>query len=266
MYFDSDGGIVQQNGDAGDRPARTGLYHLLIWWRRKIMWLGEEPGQYPFSQPADFVNFTLHCKDLDGNYFRGGEWKDPKDMSRDQFFGLLAAMSVYGMRDEMKRIIMQFLHNYSRAPNGDPIGPQMWAMIFRGMGWWWLYPLTVLFDVEHFLNTLLLCLVKAREPGKIQKWLGSHAHWIFIAGEQPASDGRINDAYGPDNVGGDINHLKPWMIGKLWQKSPVLWFSWWLYIKMRPSGAQYAWDRYFRPETGANPFNELVKPILNQNA
>lgn len=261
MYFDADGGLIQANGDAGDRPARTGLYHILVWWRRNKLGISE---RLPFGSPVDFVNFTLLSRDLDGDYFRGGEWTDPKDMSRDQFWGLLGAMAIYRIRPEICRISDKFCRNYSRSPNGDPIGPSLWAMIFRGLGWWWLYPITVLFDLEHLLNTLFLCFIKAREPGRLQKWLGHHVHWIFVAGEPPKADGTLNDAYGPDNVGGDINHLIPYLIGKLYQKSPILWLSWRIYKKYRPGSPQYAWDRYFDPRTGANPLNELVGPILAQ--
>ena len=111
VYYDDDGLIVHRAGDAidgGDTAQREGWYWLGVWLRQNT------PGLTPWTLPRK-LSFEQVLKLLepkgDGVFYRHPKlppWNNPFSKewgtSRDQLVPLIAAMGVYGKRDELLRL------------------------------------------------------------------------------------------------------------------------------------------------------------------
>lgn len=259
--FDSDLGVVQTDGDGGDRPARTGLYHYITHLLKALS--NTFFTNLPNQGLRDFSSYLNHSQDPYGKLFRSPQDKDPQNISRDQLWAIISAMGAYGLNGMINQIAKDALKNFNRAPNGDFLGPAFWCHLLRAKSSWFLWPLFILGDLELLLGSLAIVFVNSRTPGPLQSWLGAHVHWIFIMGERPSTEGQPREPYGPDSTGNDINHTTA-LLQALYCPTPLSWLARLLYRLLRPEGVQYAWDRYFDPQYKGNPFNELARPLLTR--
>lgn len=241
--------IVQTDGDGGDSAARTGLYYFLLSFKEIYLF------------PC-FIRFINVVQLSPGVFIRHPvKWNDPKDFSRDQENPIVMVCSFYPEIHLLKEMLWNRIKRFSRFQNGDLSGPHDYAMIFRSLRWWPLYPFFIFSDLFLLLNSVIICFWKAREPGPILTWLGKY-HWFFVADSPPNPYGVPQDVHGLGNVGSDINHCMSLMQAYKIYPTPVSYFARKIYSTFRPGGIQKAWDIYFDPKTGANPFNMLAAQII----
>jgi hypothetical protein len=179
----------------------------------------------------DFFTALLHMQKGFGAFIRNPvNYNNPKDMSRDQLNPLIIAMGAYrGHSHLLWELLWKRIKAFGFYPNGDYSSPEHWCMLFRALRLWWLYPIFFLGDIFTLINSIVRCI------------LGTD----------------------PNNVGDDINHCMS-LLQQLKYPTPISWAARKLYSKLRPGGVQRAWDWYFRPETGANPFNEMARPVIKE--
>lgn len=158
-------------------------------------------------------------------------YNDPKDFSRDQTNPLIMAMGVLDLQYLMKDWWSGLIKRYGFYQNKDFAGPHDWGMYFRARRLHVAYPFLLFSDLFLVLGSIIRC-IKGRDP---------------------------------NDVGDDINHTMMLIQAMHSMPTPVSWLARKIYAKFRPFGVQYAWDWYFRPSTFANPFNELVKPIIQES-
>lgn len=164
-------------------------------------------------------------------YFRNPvNYNQPEDFSRDQTNPLLMAMGMYDMDDKLIGWWKGLIKRFDRYQNADYAGPQDWGMYIRARKLKHLAFLLPIFDISLIIGSIIRC----------------------IAGRKF------------DDVGDDINHTMLLMQAIKVYSTPVSYIARFIYSKFRPRGVQYAWDWYFRPESYANPFNELARPILQE--
>ncbi len=236
--------VTMKNGDAGDAPMKSGFYYLGMYnntcdavtraqlrsaYDKALATISTGPGQYcRYPEPGGSTP----------------PWTDPKDFSRDQTLPTMVACGLMGLTGRLQLFGPAFIQNYSRAQNGDPIGPAMWAVYWRLRGWWWLWPLMCLFDLETLVNSVVQCF----------KGLNY------------------------DNVGDDQNHCLTLFVQKTNMPTPTSWLARKIYVWFRRGyylsdnlplptwevkGWVWAWQWYWRPETGAPPMPDLWIPLLN---
>lgn len=155
-------------------------------------------------------------------------WDDPTDTSRDQYIAPICFYSCTGNRVRIQEIINLLLANWLRFPNGDLAGPDVWSLLLRGLNKY--RPIVYLLDLWFIPSVLVRCWQSSRDS---------------------------------NDVGDDINLTTMLLHNSLIAPTFFTGLSCYLYGKLRPGGVQRAWDWYFRPETFANPFNELVRPIIS---
>ena len=95
IYYDELDLIVQQDCDGGDTAQREGMYWLGNWVRTNALQIERYggPRKVSFTQVMDL----LEDDQKTGRFRRHPtqqQWKDPKDISRDQLIPLIAAMGV----------------------------------------------------------------------------------------------------------------------------------------------------------------------------
>jgi len=232
MYRDDLGLIVQKNGDGGDTLQRTGFFYLpgLI--------KGAVGARSCYTQEIEMLwgaeGPTRHIR----------QWPAQKEVSRDQLTPNVAALGFLGAVSKIDFLWAKLRGNWFRYPNGtDVASPEHIGIFLRawiksgGSGIFLIYPLLLLGDLFMLLGVVIRC-IQAREPGRIQKWLGANVHWIFVAGEPPRVDGnkvvKVNDAYGPDNVGGDLNTLVSVVQAQYVCGTPISWLARKYYKRFRP--------------------------------
>lgn len=155
-------------------------------------------------------------------------WDDPTDTSRDQYVAPICFYSRTGDKERTQEISTLLLDNWLRFPNGDLAGPDVWSLLLRGLNKYRF--LVYVLDLWFIPSVLVRC------------WQGSRD---------------------PNDVGDDINLTTMLLHNSLTAPTFFTRLSCLLYGKLRqPGGVQRAWDWYFRPETFANPFNELARSLI----
>lgn len=253
--FDYEGRVIQTNGDGGDSPARTSLYWFL----------------FHLLYPKTLLDASWLPKfqiSLGVFYRYPVTYPDPKDIPADQENPIVMVLGWYVERYGtgiylLKTMLWNRIKRFSRFQNGNPSGPQDYGMLFRSLHWWWMYPFLLPGDFLTLINSLIICFWKARAPGPILTWLGKY-HWFFVADSPPNVNGVPQDVHGWSNVGSDINHCMSLIQNYKIYPTPVSYLARIIYVKARPGGVQQAWNVYFDSSTGANPFNELARPIIKE--
>lgn len=111
IFYDADGLIVHRgadgNDDGGDTAQREGWYWLGVWLRQNVLnrpW--PRPRRLTFAQVVDLLE-----PHKDGVFYRHPKlapWNNPRSkefgFSRDQMLPLVAAMGVWGMKAELRRL------------------------------------------------------------------------------------------------------------------------------------------------------------------
>lgn len=165
-----------------------------------------------------------------GTYVRNPvHYNDPSDFSRDQTIPLILAMGAQGRTKELKALMKEQYKRATRYQNGDLALPQDWGYYIRGFRFWPLYPVLLLGDLFLLLNSIIRC---------------------------------VAPLFNSDNVSDDINHTLALLQAQYYMPTPFSYVARKFYKYARPGGIQGAWDHYFRPSTGANPFNELYRGLI----
>lgn len=224
MSFDSDGLIIQTDGDGGDCSARTGEYYTLLAIRERM---GISNAEWPRSSLKDWdeAGIKLFTAGVPLRYTQP-PYNDPKDVSRDQLLPMIIASGYYQQQWYAAALASVIESHNSFCPNGDLCGPVDWVIINRARAkraWFYFGDLQLMFSV------LLRCW-KARDP---------------------------------DDVGDDINLTLYLLCATDFWPTVFSRFAMYLYRKLRPRGVQYAFDHYHRPETHSNPLNELARPVIS---
>jgi hypothetical protein len=158
------------------------------------------------------------------------QYNNPLDFSRDQTVPLILAMGGLLQYDLLKLLFKKQVKNYFRYQNNDLGSFQDLNYYIRAFRMWYLYPLLFLGD-------------------------------LFILGESVI---RCIQGKDPNNVGDDINQTLVLLQAQYCLATPISWLARKIYKWFRPQGIQYAWDWYFRPETGANDFNDIYRALISK--
>ncbi len=264
--------IVNNDGDGGDTAQREGFFGI--------------------TQPlvdATKLPYSLTIKKLEPN--QDGIWvrnpngyNQPEDFSRDQQTPNIWALAVNKLVKPLIRLFKAHFKRKGKFQNKDWASPEYVALYIRAfakanfmfkLAFIMMYPLTVILlmlgDLFTLGGTLIIIYWKAKEPGKIRKFLGKHVHYLFLQGEPNNHEGVPQDVYGPTNVGTDLNHL---VIIRSSETLPTLIsvLNKFIYFNFRPayrwsneygketfvedkdySGAQFALDYYFKNEENGYP-------------
>jgi|GEM_PF-1583885 len=157
--IDSYGLYIQADGSNGDSAHRTGLVCSLL----ALLGLHDE---------ANDVGRKIlkHLEIMPGVFRRspyGDTWDThPRCMSRDQTSRLILAMALLGWKSEIKQWLRAmvrrgFFHQNNmdgktrRWKMPDIMGIGEWSNIIRGLGWWWLYPVLMLLDINFIAMVFL---------------------------------------------------------------------------------------------------------------
>lgn len=230
--FDSNGLIVQTDGDGGDTAGREGDY----WFAQALYSHG--PHGLNASQLEEFDRVIELLQPSPGIFVRNPTrnpvvppakaWNDPSDFSRDQTIPIILALGEMGHADVLKKLFWQQLKRYTLYQNGDIATPQDLGYYIRANREWYLYPLLFIGDLFTLGNSVIRC-IKGRNL---------------------------------DDVSDDINHTLALLQAQRHYPTPISYLARKIYKYFRPGGVQAAWDHYFRPETGANPFNDMYRNLI----
>lgn len=157
--IDSFGLYVQADGSNGDSAHRTGLACALA----------ALTGNFEKAQSL-FLIIQKFLKVKPGIYRRspyGDTWDtNPRCFSRDQASRLILAFAILGKKQEIKSWLKAMLRRGFVHQNNlndetgrwkfpDLMGIGEWSNIIRGLGWWWVYPLLILLDI-NFIGMVFL--------------------------------------------------------------------------------------------------------------
>lgn len=156
--------ISQKDMDQGDSAQRTGLF----WALTKLLEIPKESVNSAINDSYDSQMNKLTVSP--GIYRRSPNpsyWGYKEDnLSRDQWAMLQTAFAVNNDHDRLKESMIQlvkrgFFHQNTRAGTDDPQNkwkmpdislPNHLSTFIRGMNWWILYPLLLVFDLGFFLD------------------------------------------------------------------------------------------------------------------
>lgn len=240
-YIDSHDCVVMKNGDGGD--ANHGFFYV-------IGAMYASASQKHRCMLRDFARRMIGYLQVDPEtYVRhkddGVTWHaDPKEFSRDQELSLVWMMAVCGFNYHVEAIVKSRLRRFGRCQNADILGPEHWGLYIRAMRWRWLYLTLILCDLHMVLSVIVRC---------------------------------IKSQLDFDDVGDDKNTTLMIMAGESVMWTPLVEIARLIYKYFRAdwfvdgeyhhkisigNGVQYAWDRYYREETGAPPINDYMRPFI----
>jgi len=157
-------------------------------------------------------------------------YNDPKDFSRDQTVPLILAMGEMGRTKVLKLLLKKQIKNYFRYQNNDIGAFSDVGYYIRAFKAWYLYPVLVLTDLQLIGESIIRC----------------------IQGKNPV------------DTSDDINHTLALLQSQNRFPTVGSYIARKIYKLFRPGGIQAAWDRYFSPESGANPFNDLYRDLISK--
>lgn len=192
MYIDETDLIVTSTGDGGDTAQNEGMFGITC--VNKVSNYNAIIGKLEPKGDGIWVRHPI-------------QYPNPKDFSRDQATSNIIAMGLFGFKAALNRMALAQVKRFGLYQNGDLLLPDNIGQFIRAFNWKFLYLFLWFSDIFMVINTLIICFIKARRPGPIQKWLGQHVHWIFIQGEPDNAEGVPQDIYGMFNVGTDKNHI-----------------------------------------------------------
>lgn len=226
MNFDSNGLIVQANGDGGDTAGREGDFWFLVG-LTKNTGLGA-------TSPSDFGKVMSLLNPTKGNFVRNPAqpaYNIPSDFSRDQLMPLVLALGLFqqtggNSKSTLEEISDMVLKNFSRAPNRDIVGPTDYGVFIRAFNFIPFYPLLFLTDLGLVVESIIRVFAKSTD------------------------------------VSDDINHTLYLLQAQNRLATPVSWLARKIYKTFK--NVQKAWDTYFAPKTGANDFNDLYRDLIDR--
>lgn len=228
MYYDDYGLIVQKDMDGGDTAGREGDF----WFHKGLSGSIDQGARDEFKRvlnllqyaPGVFVRHPKHNPVTPPDK----SWNDPTDFSRDQSTSMILAMGEMGERSVLRSMLWQQIKRFTLFQNHDIATPQDWGHYIRALNIWPLYPILLVGDLFLLTNSVIRCIVG-------------------------------ND----ENTSDDINHTLSLLQAQHHLSTPISWLSRKIYKWFRKGGVQNAWDHYFKPESGANPFNDLYRDLIS---
>lgn len=186
---------------------------------------------YPAQDSEEFVRVINQLEVAPGLFVRHPRppYNDPNDFSRDQSVPLILALSEMGERGTLKHMLVRQLKNLFRYQNGDIGLFQDAGYYIRGFKCLPMYPLLLLGDTQLLINSVLRVVIS----------------WVTR-----------------DNTSDDINHTLALLQAQRRMPTLISFVARKLYKRCVKGGVQFRWDRYFRPETGANEFNEIYRSLI----
>lgn len=151
--IDQYGLVVQEDGNPGDCPCRTGVVII-----HKLM----------ERDPISVAIATAAVKTLkiNGSWVRyptppyndstSKEW----GFSGDQASSLMLALGMTGFEDQVKQYYWSLAKNWFRHPNGDPFRLGEFLNLVRIFNLWPLYPLLVLLDLKFLFDVWIGAMVQ----------------------------------------------------------------------------------------------------------
>jgi len=144
--IDQYGLYVEENGDGGDCPHRTGLV---------LAYAGFASGVALLSAQKAVAAVQTVLQVAPNVYERYPVvYNQPSDFSRDQASRLMLGLGVSGHKEMTSAYYKQVFKNGLKHPNGDYIGTGEPGNIIRILNMWYLYPLLILLDIK-FLGDLI---------------------------------------------------------------------------------------------------------------
>lgn len=231
--YDANGLIVQKDGDGGDTAGREGDY-----WFAQSLYSNGPNGLDPVVR-SEFDRVIKLLQPSPGIFIRNPtrnpvispakSWNDPSDFSRDQTIPMILSLGQMSKLDVLGDLLKAQLKRFGLFQNKDLPDPQTAGAYIRGFYAWYLYPLLFVTDLGLVVESIVRCLT---------------------------SD--------PDDVSDDINHTLLLLQSQYTLDTPIAFIARKIYVIFRHSGVQGVWDRYFRPETGANPFNDMYRNLISK--
>lgn len=229
--YDSNGLIVQHNGnDAGDCAGREGDY----WFAKGLNGLLGSDDQVEFDRvisllqpsPGIFVRSPTQNPVIPP----AKSWNDPSDFSRDQTMPIILALGQNNRFNVLNNLLKNQLKRFGAFQNGDLPQPETISAYIRAYYAFYLYPILYFTDLGLLAESIIRC-IQGRDL---------------------------------NNVSDDINHTLLLIQAQNSLPTLVSLVARKIYKWFRPGGVQAAWNTYFNPKTGANPFNELYKDLISK--
>lgn len=184
----------------------------------------------PQVNPTEFDRVLKLLQVRPGVFIRNPiRYNDPKDFSRDQQTSIILALGEMEKYDVLKTLLGNQLRNFGLYPNGDIATPEDWGLYIRAFKAWYLYPALLVGDTFMLANSLI----------------------------------RLYKGKNTDDVSDDVNHTLILLQAQYHMATPISFLARKLY-KLIKGGIQTRWSWYFRPETGANPFDELYRDLISR--
>lgn len=184
----------------------------------------------PQINPREFSRVLELLQVEPGRFIRNPiNYNNADDFSRDQTVPLILAMGEMKAYSTLKQLLSRQIKNFFRYQNNDIGFVGDVGYYIRAFRAWYLYPALLIGDIQLLVNSIVRCI------------------W-----------GRDRN-----DVSDDINHTMTLLQAQYVYPTPISWLSRKVYKWFVPGGIQTRWNHYFRPETGANPFNEIYRNLIS---
>jgi len=208
--IDQYGLVVQEYSDGGDCPNRTGTC------------LGYFGAVKHDPSAQNFVSaVTKNLMPYTNVYWRyPTKYNDIKDFSRDQASQLMLGLGMAGRSDLVAGYYQLLGHNNLRHQNGDFIGTGEPGNIIRCLGWSWLYPLLLIFDIKFLYDVLIGWRVQPWDYDNLfvmSLWFAKKKFWTpwaWLAAKLYNKD--LAAARIRNNLGDPVNGCKEACTSNLW--------------------------------------------------
>lgn len=248
VNFDSDCAVLQTDGDGGDSAARTGMYYTAM----AIYFLqGWDMSAWPGFNTTCWNKARQALIKPDGTVLRYSKapYNDPKDVSRDQTMPMVIACIFNNNIDEVRAIWNATKARHFLFQNGDLCGPQDVAIFDMALGNGFFDSSEIfLGGCQIFGSAFVRCAQARRDFDDVGDDVNL-VQYLLCLKKQPTWPLKKAIAYYANN-----RPCWAWPAGTDPKQTAKI---------VQGNGVQYAFDRYFRPETHANPMNELYRPIIS---
>jgi len=210
MYYDSNGLIVQKDGDGGDTAGREGDYYFHL-------------GLTGYVH-TDFDTVLANLQLSPGVFIRNPiKYNDPKDFSRDQTIPLILAMGEMERYETLRHLFWNQCKRFGFYPNGDIGSFEDLGYYIRAFKAWYLYPALILGDIE-MLGESIIRIIKSKDLNDTSddinhtlallqaqhhfatpiSWLARKIYKAFVVG---GIQSRWDGYFDPESGANDFNNL-----------------------------------------------------------
>lgn len=243
MKFDTDGLIVQSDGDGGDCAARTGELVTGLILSNSVVTVNVDTNAY-YSPQGYFSMASKQLQSYNGPQpqllrYRRYPYNDPADCSRDQTLPMVIAAGFVKDSYFINQTIQRTMLNLMRFQNGDICSPEHFAVFLRASRMAQKpsrfkaitdYPFLLLGDLFTLFNSVVRVVMTS-----------------------------LNQ----DDVGDWVNHVQVMLQAVHYRPTPFSFLSRQM-AKLVKGGVQRCLDWYHRPESGGNPINGLYRPEIER--